>query len=305
MPSRSRSRRSPNPPRKRHASCRRRCTTRRRGHPMPTCIRAGHAWSTTRPSSSPLPAPTRPRQAVVGMACPAGRHRTRRSAPRGRCGKRSTAGSRSGSRSRGTGRRPVSSPRSVLAEAVLLRGNLHAHTTYSDGVRTPRGLVAEYERLGYDFLAITDHFDHENLVHPDYDDTVAALESELLIFRGIELSYQRLDQHVGRVHGDTETLYILNHPARYKLTVQETLDRIAAIRRAGWPLEAMEITDTGLYRPLYDTDAIPLVKIATDDAHRPPHFGRAWIEVDARRDRDAIIRAIRAGDFRVAFARTS
>jgi hypothetical protein len=43
------------------------------------------------------------------------------------------------------------------------------------------------------------------------------------------------------------------------------------------------------------------VKIATDDAHRPPHFGRAWIEVDAPRNRDAIIRAIRAGDVRLGF----
>ena len=186
---------------------------------------------------------------------------------------------------------------------MLLRGNLHAHTTFSDGVRTPQALVAEYERLGYGFLAITDHFDHENLVHPDYEETIATLESELLIFRGIELSYQRLEQHVGRVHGDAETLYILNHPARYKLSVAETVERMHTIRRAGWPLDAVEVTDTGLYRPLYDTDEIPLVKIATDDAHRPPHFGRAWIEVDAPRERDAIIRAIRAGDFRVGFKR--
>jgi hypothetical protein len=77
------------------------------------------------------------------------------------------------------------------------------------------------------------------------------------------------------------------------------------IRDGGLPLEAIEVTDTGLYRPEYDTDDIPLVKIATDDAHRPPHFGRAWIEVDARRDRDAIIRAIRAGEFRTAFAQPS
>ena len=107
------------------------------------------------------------------------------------------------------------------------------------------------------------------------------------------------------MHGDAETLYILNHPARYKLSVAETLDRMHAIRRAGWPLEAMEVTDTGMYRPFYDTAEIPLVKIATDDAHRPPHFGRAWIEVEASRERDAIIRAIRAGDFRVGFAKTS
>ena len=50
----------------------------------------------------------------------------------------------------------------------LLRGNLHAHTTFSDGVRSPAALVAEYESRGYDFLAITDHDDHENWVEPSY-----------------------------------------------------------------------------------------------------------------------------------------
>src|SRR2546422_1617656 len=46
-----------------------------------------------------------------------------------------------------------------------LRGNLHAHTTYSDGVKTPQELIAEYEALGYDFLAITDH---EDLIGSSY-----------------------------------------------------------------------------------------------------------------------------------------
>jgi predicted metal-dependent phosphoesterase TrpH len=184
----------------------------------------------------------------------------------------------------------------------LLRGNLHAHTTFSDGVRTPAALVQEYEARGYDFLAITDHFGHENLVEPGYTRALAALRPNLLLFGGIELDYWRLGQHVGKVVGDRETLYVLNHPARYKLSVAETVDRVREIRRFGWALDAMEVTDTGLYRPLYDTDEIPLVKIATDDAHRPPHFGRAWIELEAPRERDAIIRAIRAGDFRTVFA---
>jgi hypothetical protein len=184
----------------------------------------------------------------------------------------------------------------------LLRGNLHAHTTFSDGVRTPAGLVAEYESRGYDFLAITDHEYHDNWVEPVYRDALDRLRPQLLLFRGIELNFDELAQHVGKVDGDTETLWILNHPARYKLSVDDTLERIEIIRAAGWPLAAIEVTDTGLYRPAYDTDAIPLVKIATDDAHRPPHFGRAWIEVDAPRNRDAIIRAIRAGDVHIRFS---
>jgi PHP domain len=185
----------------------------------------------------------------------------------------------------------------------LLRGNLHAHTTFSDGVRSPAKLVEEYEALGYDFLAITDHDGHENLTIPEYERALDALSTRLLLFRGVELDFALLSQHVGKVSGDRETLYVLNHPARYKLTVDETRERINIITAAGWPLDAVEVTDTGLYRPLYDTDEIPLVKVATDDAHRPPHFGRAWIEVDAKRDRDAIIRAIRAGQFRKIIGR--
>lgn len=184
----------------------------------------------------------------------------------------------------------------------LLRGNLHAHTTFSDGVRTPSALVAEYESRGYDFLAITDHDDHPNWVEPGYQHALERLQPNLVLFRGIELNFDPMAQHIGKVIGDRETLWVLNHPARYKLSVDETVARVATIQAAGWPLAAIEVTDTGHYRAQYDTDAIPLVKIATDDAHRPPHFGRAWIEVDARRDRDAILRAIRAGDVRLGFS---
>lgn len=38
-----------------------------------------------------------------------------------------------------------------------LKGNLHTHSTRSDGVRTPQEAIDHYKRNGYDFLAITDH----------------------------------------------------------------------------------------------------------------------------------------------------
>src|SRR6266850_858406 len=135
---------------------------------------------------------------------------------------------------------PCSRP---LSRMPWLRGNLHAHTTFSDGVRQPAQLVAE-----------------------------------------------------------RETLHVLNHPARYQLTVAQTLERIRRIGAGGIALDAIEVTDTGQRRPLYESPEIPLAKIATDDAHGPIHFGRAWVEVDAARSRDAIIRAIRAGEFRLGFA---
>lgn len=37
------------------------------------------------------------------------------------------------------------------------RGNLHAHTTHSDGHKSPEDIVAIYKQGGYDFMALTDH----------------------------------------------------------------------------------------------------------------------------------------------------
>ena len=38
------------------------------------------------------------------------------------------------------------------------RGNLHTHSTLSDGMRSPEAVCAHYREAGYDFLALTDHF---------------------------------------------------------------------------------------------------------------------------------------------------
>lgn len=180
----------------------------------------------------------------------------------------------------------------------ILKGNLHAHTTFSDGSYRVEDVVARYRDLGYDFLAITDHDDR---IQHDYWFNIPSSDDRMIILPGVELDYRPLSQHVGKVTGDRETLYILNHPARYALTVEQTLRRIRAISREGFPIEAVEISDTGVYQAEYDVDAIRLPKVATDDSHREDHIGRAWIEVNAARNPDAILRAIKAGDFVVGF----
>ena len=184
----------------------------------------------------------------------------------------------------------------------VFKGNLHAHTTFSDGRRPIDEVIARYRELDYDFLAITDH---EDRIFDDYWFNIPAGDDRMLILPGVELNFEPLSQHVGKVTGDRETLYILNHPARYALTVDETLYRIRVISEAGLPIEAIEITDTGVYRPEYDVEALALPKIATDDSHRDPEFGRAWIEVEAAtKTADAILRAVKAGDFCLGFATT-
>jgi hypothetical protein len=159
-------------------------------------------------------------------------------------------------------------------------------------------VVARYRDIGYDFLAITDH---EDLIQPDYWVSLPPSDDKMIILPGVELDYRPLSQHIGKVTGDRETLYILNHPARYSLTVEQTLRRIRRIGREWSPIHAVEVTDTGLYQAEYDVSAIDLPKIATDDSHKDAHIGRAWIEVSAARNPDAILRAVKAGDFVAGF----
>ena len=93
----------------------------------------------------------------------------------------------------------------------ILKGNLHAHTTFSDGRRPVAEVVARYRELGYDFLAITDHDDH---IGNDYWFNIPSGDDRMLVLAGIELDYRPLSQHVGKIMGDRETLYVLNHPSR-------------------------------------------------------------------------------------------
>lgn len=44
-----------------------------------------------------------------------------------------------------------------LVEGVDIRGDLHMHTTYSDGLNTLEAMVAAGAQLGYEYIAITDH----------------------------------------------------------------------------------------------------------------------------------------------------
>ena len=39
------------------------------------------------------------------------------------------------------------------------RGNLHCHSNRSDGHSAPERVVAAYRDAGYDFLALSDHFE--------------------------------------------------------------------------------------------------------------------------------------------------
>jgi hypothetical protein len=183
---------------------------------------------------------------------------------------------------------------------MILRGQLHTHTTLSDGTLTPQEVADAYTSLGFDFLAFTDH---DHLVRPSDLERIRQVKSPMLLFSGIELTVRcsKGYVHVNRIDGDHDTLHVFNHPADYGLTLKETMDCLNEIACL-YALDAVEVTNHGFYTPQFDIDAIPYPKVAADDSHDRLAFGRGWIEVDCERNRDAIIAAIRRGQFRNFYA---
>lgn len=67
------------------------------------------------------------------------------------------------------------------------RGNLHTHSTRSDGDRSPEQVVLDYASRGYDFVCISDHFLPKDGVAPRVTDAGAWDSDTLLTIPGAEL----------------------------------------------------------------------------------------------------------------------
>jgi len=185
---------------------------------------------------------------------------------------------------------------------MFLKGQLHTHTTFSDGRATPQQAANRYAELGFDFIAFTDH---DHLLKTSYRGAIETVKSNMLIYFGIELTVSTRwgYVHVSMMEGDKEVLHTFNHPGENSFTIRHTLEAIEDVL-TNHPVDAVEITHHGFYTPLYDTDAIPYPKVATDDSHNSMGCGRAWIELEARKDKDSIIKAVKNGDFSCCYAKT-
>ena len=71
------------------------------------------------------------------------------------------------------------------------RGNIHTHSTASDGCRTPEAVCAVYRNAGYNFLCISDHF-LEKFGYPLTDTTPFQADGFVTI-RGAELHAPHLE----------------------------------------------------------------------------------------------------------------
>jgi DNA polymerase (family 10) len=110
-----------------------------------------------------------------------------------------------------------------------IKGDLHTHTEYSDGINTPEEMIQAAIRAGYDYIAITDHSKSEHIAHgmeekrllkyineinrlkKKYDGKIAVLcGSEVNIMNDGSLDYAKkllgqLDWVVAAVHSGFKT----------------------------------------------------------------------------------------------------
>lgn len=198
---------------------------------------------------------------------------------------------------------------------LLLRGNLHTHTTASDGGASPCEAMAWYRSHGYDFLAITDHWLRVNEQPPD----------GLLLIPGIELDAVDPDQGMFHMVGlnvrsapdrgvirrvgdaisfirDDGGLAVLCHPywCGMASTAVAQAEGIFAVEVFNTTCE--ELIAKGLAAVHWD-DALAQGKrvwgTAVDDAHwHRPDYGGGWVMVQAEeRSVEAVLAALAAGRF--------
>jgi DNA polymerase (family 10) len=137
-----------------------------------------------------------------------------------------------------------------LIEQSDLRGDLHMHTTLSDGRNTLEEMVATARELGYDYLAITDH----SASHGFGDDVSAdALRKRIEEIRALE------DPGI-RVLAGTETNIMPDGTLDYDDDLLEELDWVVASLHTSFRLSEKKQTERmlrAMEHPLVDVIGHP------------------------------------------------
>jgi hypothetical protein len=213
------------------------------------------------------------------------------------------------------------------------RGNLHTHSTLSDGILSPEEVCRRYRAEGYDFMALTDHFIGQ-YGYP-LADTVPFRAPGFTTLLGAEL-------HSGAMaNGDLWHILAVGLPPDFvppnaphfrPVAGQETGPELAAravaagafvaIAHPQWSglteqdarsltaAHAVEVYNHGCAMgcdradgfhaaDLLLTEGRRVTLIATDDAHfsEPDHFG-GWVMVKALENTpEALLAALKAGHF--------
>lgn len=206
------------------------------------------------------------------------------------------------------------------------RGNLHTHSTISDGAKAPAEVIAAYRDHGYDFLALTDHF-LQQFGYPIADtrefrtDTFTTLlgaelhapvtelgERWHIVGVGLPLDFaptapDETGPQLAQRARNAGAFIGIAHPAWYGLTLNDALALEAAHAVEIYNETCAGDNDRG--DSWYMSDAlsargIRLSAYAADDAHfkaRPDVRG-SWVMVRAESlDPERILAALKAGHY--------
>ncbi|MCX7804965.1 MAG: CehA/McbA family metallohydrolase [Planctomycetota bacterium] len=208
-----------------------------------------------------------------------------------------------------------------LMPGKFLKGNLHTHTTLSDGEEDPAERAARYRAKGYDFLAITDHGRVARIGDIAVPDGLVLIPGVELHpenpYRGEEYHFVALDVHkdiatAGMAHpqealdavAEQGGVAFAGHPYWCKHTWTELapLQGVLGIEVYNATCRRIGRADSTAQWDEYLRRVALCGAIATDDCHGreeervDTYMGWIWLKA-ARKDKDAIMDALRRGAY--------
>lgn len=214
----------------------------------------------------------------------------------------------------------MNTQRFVFDDGQWLRGNIHAHTTISDGKLSPAEVLTLYSEAGYDFIALTDHnryhtYSHSDLICIGGVEVTGYLAKkpihlQLLPLPGLPVfsegqQFFLTDEEETRRFIATyhkRCIILLNHPAWSLLESGEVirLGPIAGIEISNYSTELLNAVDGSIH--LWECalrEGRRWLGYGSDDNHNKESdcFG-SWIWVKAAEpSAQAIVEAIEKGHF--------
>ena len=209
------------------------------------------------------------------------------------------------------------------------KGNLHTHTTLSDGQKDPQEVIDIYQQKGYDFLALTDHRkpgkagQYKNMLllpgaewdygnngkYAVYHILAIGTESDLDLVKyydqgvlpcGDEIKPQEIIDCINNAGG----LAFLAHPTWSVMNPQEMYDMHGlagteiynSVSTTPWNAER---ADASFYFDMWASKGLFMPCIAADDAHfYQGEETRSFIMVNADElTQDSLMEALKNGDF--------
>ncbi|MFK7943052.1 MAG: PHP domain-containing protein [Paracoccaceae bacterium] len=224
-------------------------------------------------------------------------------------------------------------PRAFADHGQFWRGNLHTHSTLSDGVFTPGEICRRYAAEGYDFICISDHLvglyqypiadtqpfrtDHFTTILGAEVHTGQLSNGEIwhLLAVGLPLNFKAPETpHFDGAQSpetgaalamrcrEAGAFVAIAHPQWYNLTLADARQIEAAhaveIYNHGCAIEC-DRGDGFAILDLLLSEGRRLSACATDDAHfkGPDHFG-GWVMVKAEANNpDLLLDALKAGSY--------